>query len=238
MAEISDFPNNSDTHNRAVNYAKTMEHINSEKSDAASTQQQTGAKKGSGHLRKRSAGKRLAQQFIEEDLPAVKDWLIDEVILPGVKNLTWDIFAGGLSRFFWGSDNPPSTPYGYSRGYQGSYRRVNYSTSNTRAHQEAVNAYSGSRREQISAQNTADDLVFDTQWEAEAVLKDLLDIYYEYGAVRLADLYDHDLVNLGGAEFTDNKFGWAKGINGLENARVVRIREGWTIKFPRIAPIS
>lgn len=234
MAEVTDFPNNSDTHNRAVNYAKTMERIENEKA------QSTPAKTGGAHLRKRSVGKRLAQQFMEEDLPAVKDWLIDEVILPGAKNLVWDIFAGGLSRFFWGNDAPPSSPYSYSRGgsYSNSYRRVNYSTSSTRANQNAVNAYSASRREQLGAQNAADDLVFDSQWEADAVLNDLLDIYREYGAVRLADLYDHDLVNIGGAEFTDNKFGWAKGINGLETARVVRVRDGWTIKFPRIAPIS
>ena len=52
-----------------------------------------------------------------------------------------------------------------------------------------------------------------------------------YGLVSVADLYE--LVGITGS-YTDNKYGWYD----IRSASVVRVRDGYLLKFPKAIPLN
>ena len=77
-----------------------------------------------------------------------------------------------------------------------------------------------------------DEVVFEHRRDAETALDELVEIIARYGFASIADFYD-----LAGATcrtFSANKYGWLD----VRTARVVRVREGYIIKFPRPIKIN
>lgn len=78
----------------------------------------------------------------------------------------------------------------------------------------------------------SDEVVFKHCHDAETALDELVEIIARYGFASVADLYD-----LAGATcrtFSANKYGWLD----VRTARVVRVREGYIIKFPHPIKIN
>lgn len=76
-----------------------------------------------------------------------------------------------------------------------------------------------------------DYILFDKRGDAEAILENMLDILNNYGFVTVADL--HDLTGLD-CVYTDNNYGW----NNLNDACVIRVRNGYALKLSRPTPIK
>lgn len=77
------------------------------------------------------------------------------------------------------------------------------------------------------------NIVFYSRTDANEVLKSLDDLIEVYHIASILDFYD--LANRGNeTRPTDNKYGWTD----LRSARVVKVRDGWTIKFPKAMPIE
>ena len=73
-----------------------------------------------------------------------------------------------------------------------------------------------------------DAIVFDTRRDAEETLAAMLDILYDYGDVRVADLYD--LVGVR-SRYSDTKYGW----KNLDGATVLADYDGrYHIEFPKL----
>ena len=67
--------------------------------------------------------------------------------------------------------------------------------------------------------------------EAEEVITKMDELIDTYGMVSVADLYD--LVGKT-SEYTDNKYGWTN----IRTAEVIRVRDGYMLKLPKVTPIN
>lgn len=76
-----------------------------------------------------------------------------------------------------------------------------------------------------------DDLILDSRGEAEEILARLEEMISVYGTARVADFYE--LAGVTGS-YTNNNYGWTD----LHNAGVMRVRDGYVIRFPRALPLT
>lgn len=76
------------------------------------------------------------------------------------------------------------------------------------------------------------DIVFQTREDAETALSSMEDVIKQYGVISLADVYD--IVGRVAPSYAANKYGW----KSLENAKVVRCREGYFIEVPKATEIK
>lgn len=58
------------------------------------------------------------------------------------------------------------------------------------------------------------------------------DILDQYGIVSVSDLYE--AADIDTNNYTLNKIGWTS----IRSADIIRVRDGWMIKFPKPAPID
>lgn len=167
---------------------------------------------GNVRTKKKSDIQKFASIFVPEDVNSVKDYILMDVIVPLIKKAISDtvevILYPGGKK---GGSNASKISY---REYYDRDRRHDYSTPRVRSGYDF------------------DDIIFDTRGEAEQVLSSMDDLIDVYGTVSVADLYD--LAGITGRNYTDNKYGWTD----IRTARVVRVREGYTLELPRALPLN
>lgn len=78
----------------------------------------------------------------------------------------------------------------------------------------------------------SEDIIFDSRENAYLFLDELNKIIADYGVVSVADM--HDLAGIACANFTATKYGWTD----LSEVKVIRGRNGYFIKFPRVVPLT
>lgn len=166
---------------------------------------------------KKAPGRTLVESFVTDDLPAVKDYLIFDVLIPATKNAISDLVTTGIEMILFGESTHRRSGSRTSTNQKVSYSNY-YRTSNNGLPSRSI----VSSKERYSY----DDVVLGTRGEAEDVLGHMFDILDEYEMVSIADLYD--LVGIQ-SSYTDNKYGWTD----LTGARVERTREGYYIHLPR-----
>lgn len=165
--------------------------------------------------KKKSEASKLASAIISEDARNVKSYIVDDVLLPAVKNTILDIIVDSAKMIFGGGRSKKD----YRSG-KVSYRDYYDQGDRGRASEPRVrNAYN------------YDDIILETRGEAEDVLARMDELMDAYGVVTVADLYD--LVGITG-NYTDYKYGWSN----LRNAKVVRVREGYILELPKVLPIG
>ena len=80
-------------------------------------------------------------------------------------------------------------------------------------------------------QNRYDELVFDTEVEAEKVLTEARAILDKYGSVTVADVYEMtDVMTC----YTDSIYGWTD----LRKAEIVKSANGYTLRMPESRKIN
>lgn len=165
--------------------------------------------------RKKSEIRKFTDVFLAEDVANVKEYIIDDVVIPLVKKTVCDLFR----------DIPEMIFYGKRGSGRGSSRadRVSFTDYSRRDYRR------GESRSRSGLDY--DDLVFETRGEAERVLDAMDELIGSYGMVRVADMYD-----LAGetSPYTANDYGWLN----IRNAEIVRVREGYIIRMPRAVPIK
>lgn len=181
--------------------------------------------KGKVRTKKKSGASKFVQTFISEDAHTVKNYILNEIIIPTAKETLADVVKNSIEMILWGSS---SSGRSRSRNTRSGGSRVSYQR-----------YYDDDRRdrdrERYSVRTRSgynfDDIIFDTRGEAENVLIAMEQEIDNYGIVSVADLYE--LVGITG-NYTDNKYGWTD----LRTADVVRCRDGYTLKLPRALPID
>lgn len=168
--------------------------------------------------KKKSEIKKFTDVFISEDIENVKSYILLDIFVPAIKKAISDIFTNGIDMLLYGDSGrnrrkSPADRVSYNRSYDRAYDRRDYASSRNRT------GYS------------YDEIILDNRGEAEAVLDGMYDVLDTYGMVRVADFYD--LVGVTG-NYTDNNYGWTN----LQNASIVRVRDGFIIKLPRALPIK
>lgn len=165
-------------------------------------------------ITKQNNARKLSSIFIADDVNNVKSHIFMEVLVPALKKAVSDMVRDGIDMLLYGEANR-------KRSSNASY--VSYSKQYDRE---------PTRRSQpIRSGYHFDDISIETRAEAEEVLDCMCDAIERYGVVSVADLYD--LCGLPHS-FTDNKYGWTS----LRSADVIRDRDRYVLKLPRVSPID
>lgn len=167
--------------------------------------------------KKKNEMQKFADVFISEDVSNVKSYILLDVLVPAIKKAISDIVTNGIDMILYGgrsNDKKGSTASKVS--YRSYYERGN------------------DRRDYSSSMKTGynyDDIILDNRGEAEDVLSRMDELISTYGLVSVADLYD--LVGITG-NYTDNKYGWTD----IRSASVIRVRDGYMLKLPKVLPLN
>lgn len=168
---------------------------------------------------KKNEVRKWTDMFISEDARNVKGYILMDVIVPSIKKAIYDLIVGTLDMSLYGGQGGGKRPTSDKISYRTDYNNIS---------RRDERRYNDSRDSSVY---NYDDIVVETRAEAETVLIRMDEIMAEYGTVRVADLYD--LVGATG-NYTDNNYGWTD----IQNARVVRVPDGYKIKMPRATALK
>lgn len=167
-----------------------------------------------GHVKEKGVGEKIAESFLSEDTRTVKNYILWDVFIPGIKNAIADMVIGGLEMAFFGSTRGRRSRGGESRAsYQGYYRD-----------NDRYNSSSRVDRNYRSSRSGYNDIYLDSRDEAEEVRLSMEELVNKYGEATVADLYS--LVGMTGTH-QDNKWGW----RDCRDFNFVRSRGGYVTDF-------
>ena len=165
----------------------------------------------------KSLGKRFAEVFLGDDISNVKDYLIYDRLIPGIK----EMFLTGIEMMLFGGDRVIRRNNNPSKASYVSYNKM-YASSPSRREREA-------RLERPSSQMQLADYIFESKGEAMEVLDTLTELIDVYEQASVNDFYDAIGVT---GDFTDANYGWTE----LGNASIRRVRGGgYILDLPRPA---
>lgn len=158
--------------------------------------------------KKRSLGKKFTDTFLSEDIESVKNYAINDLLIPGVK----DAFLDCMAMLLTGSTRGRKSGTGSIFNYGSCYKSSNSNKKQT-------------YRIQSSGYNV-DDIILDDKGEAEFLLDNLLNEIDQYHKAYVSDLYQM----IGKTTtFLDTEYGW----ESLGKASVRRVHEGYLLDLPK-----
>lgn len=164
---------------------------------------------------KKSLGKKFSETFLKEDLGEVRDWLIFDMIIPGLKNAALDM----LSMVFFGETR--SRDYRRDRDDRRTNYRSYYKSSNSR---DSRSSRRDSRRDHDDRVDIR-DIVLRYRDDAERVVDEMAERIRKNDSVSVADLLD--LIGET-SKYTDNDYGW----KDERDIRIRRVSSGYLIDVP------
>ena len=167
--------------------------------------------------RKTPLSKKFSKAFFNEDVGSIGSYVLNDIILPGAKQIIYDIAMNSLGMSLFGQAMPKNIGrHGSSSGI------TNYSSrgSSSRGSSRTISSRDRSTHK-------FDDIVLDSKWDAEEVLSKMGWLLDEYGQVTVADMYD--LLSISQTH-ADRNYGWTN----LSSASVERIPQGgYVLVLPR-----
>jgi len=147
----------------------------------------------------------IIKKFIQEDLKDIGKYILNDVIIPKLKDTIAEAVRGSIDKAFYGEVRQPekksNTYVNYSKPTQTNVQRN-------------------------KASHDFDDIAFGTRREAEEMLNELVRKCRKEGEVSVGDLYD--LVGMH-AEYTDRQYGWYN----LSLASIKPCKEGYMMVLPK-----
>ena len=183
---------------------------------------------GNARVKKKSELRKFTDVFISEDAANVKDFILHDMLIPGLKRLTVGMIKGAAEMIFGET--------GDTRG------RDRFSGSSSLPY-VSYNKYSDRREENYRPRSESrgrtgfdyNDIVLDSKGEAEEVLDQMDAMIDTYGKASIGDLYD--LVGIIDHNYMNNKYGWTK--RNFHNAESLRQRDGsYVLKLPKALPLD
>jgi hypothetical protein len=180
--------------------------------------------------RKKPWGKRISEALIGGDSRTVTTYILQDVLIPAVKDTIADAMSQGVERMLFGEARSTNRRSGRrGGGNYVSYNRPSYSSSRPPWDDRRDEPRALSRR--ARANHDFDEIILKTRAEATEVLERLFDLISSYKTATVADLYE--LLGIDGS-YTDDKWGW----DSLPNADVIRVPRGYLLRLPRPEPID
>ena len=173
-------------------------------------------------VKKPGVFKKLIRTIFSDDSESVKTYIVQEVLIPSIKNAVSEIMTSGTNIILYG-DAKKNKPQ------NGSNSRISYSSYSN--YYSAANSSNKSQTNTVNAKDNDREFILETRGEAENVLIQLNEILERYHMVSLNDL--NDILNITGP-WTDQKYGWTD----LSNATIVRVRDGYLLSLPRVRPLN
>lgn len=155
--------------------------------------------------------------FISTDGASVKNFLVNDVLIPTAKKTICDTIVSVARLIFYG-DTKPREGSGGTRVDRVSW--VDYS---------GVSSKKSYDEPRMKPRFDYNNFIFRTRADAEAVLDKLRDIIGVYGFASIAELYDLCEMT---QPYTANNYGW----DNLRDAEVIIIGDGYSIRFPVAKP--
>ncbi len=172
---------------------------------------------GAAKTRKKSETKKFFNIFAPEDTGLVKNYILMDVIVPGIKNA----IADAVSIMLFGEA-------GMAGRRKDGHSRISY--------QKCYNDRRDDRRDYGRPRGGIgfeyDDIIFETRGDADLVLDQLESVIATYGIVSVADLYD--LAGVTCRNYTANRYGWSD----IRTAKIVRIHDGYILQLPKALQID
>ena len=173
--------------------------------------------------KKKTLGRRFVDIFFKdgESIGDIKTYLLEEVLVPAIKENIADMVNGAIGMLFFGEARRRA-----GNRSQGNGTRVNYGGyfngggNNERRERMANSTRNRNERENIN------DFIFESRADAEQVYDEMFELLDSYGQVTVADYLDMLGIS---SEFTDNKYGWTN----LSGMKVVHARGGYRLELPR-----
>lgn len=165
----------------------------------------------------------LVDKFIISDGKSVRYNVINDVVIPGAKDLLAKAGKTALDMILFGGTRSDSRDNNYTRIRDYSRRETNSSSDRTN---DII------RNRNISGYRKACDTSFDFKPDAEDALEAIQNLLRDYGYATIADFLT--TVDRGNdISFTDNDYGW-KGIHALDEASIIRGNgDKYYILFPK-----
>lgn len=161
-----------------------------------------------------SLGKSVIQGSIKDAITVA----ITDLIVPAGRDLLFNVVNSVAQTLIYGESEQPSVSNGVNRIPYSSisnYNRVGRPTS----------------RVQKIRQRPEDGFIFERKSDADTILDELRNACDSFGVVSVQSLYE---ICDKTAPYTANKYGWMN----LDDARVERTRDGYTLKLPRSMPLD
>lgn len=169
-------------------------------------------------IKKKNEIRKFADTFISEDAPNVMSYIVNDIVVPAIKDTFFDIITNGLAMtLFGGTDKVRKTSSGSKRSYSDYYK-------SDKERHIVEEPRSRSRFDY-------DEIIIRTRGDAENVLAEMDDYIANYKVVSVLDLYDM----LGRtAPYTADRYGWTD----IRNAYARRVRDGYKLELPRPMPLD
>ena len=174
--------------------------------------------KGEVIVQKKSLGRKFKDMIIAADFKSVGHYIIDEILLPSIKNLIVDSATKGIERTIYGDRalRRRGTDTGPRYAYNNPIARTPRDMEPRRYGQSAP----------AISRRASQDFILSSRSEADTVLEKMNDVIDQFDAVSVADL--NDLIGVQGTH-VDNNWGWTF----LGDVAVRQIREGYLIDLPQ-----
>lgn len=184
--------------------------------------------------------KRPAKAFLSDDASHVGSYIFEDVIRPTVKKFLYDAMVKAAKILWYGRDGAPSETVVYNKSmpttcisYSGSTLSQKYEPK-----KETVSKVPGYFFDNVLFKkwykdengNWIEDMQKAKQ-DAETVLFDLDETVAVYGQASIRDFYDS--VGVTGTAENCN-YGW----RSLESAKIMEVKDGYMIQFPKIVPLT
>lgn len=162
-------------------------------------------------------------RLVSEDAKSVGNYVLVDIIIPKIKELITTGFKYAIDFVFYGTKGTKSNKPGIGT--------VSYSSFYSSPTYQQPGSYSNPMVSRPNNIFTINEIVFPDREDAEKVLLALNDTIMKYGCANVGDFYD--FINKPHS-FTDLKYGW----RDLRDAEIIRVSDGFTIRFPKVIPIE
>lgn len=215
VSDLSKYPNAS----------SNLKRMNDADKPKAKPKQEQIIKDGHVSLKKQSAWKRAKHRIFEQEGAELKEYVVNDVLIPSIKDTISNIVANGIDILLYGEarhTNKRQSIFGGTTRYGNyvSYNSISSNKSSSGGVRDRV-ASSASVRSRLAL----DDFIFQNRGEALDILDRMSTILTDYGIVTVADLYDMCGLK---TPYTYNNYAW----RDLSTAGVSLTRDGYLLSLP------
>lgn len=172
------------------------------------------------------AGRRRGK--VASAVQTIGNELFKEVLVPALRNMTWDFFTSGIERAIYGdTERYGRGRYGAPRPYDKPYRGQSRVVRGRSRPQRSVNRYISHEPDEP----VFEDAFFYDRVTAERVLGKMIELVDTYN---VATVGNFDSLIGRTSSISAELWGW----DDLRGVRVVPSSEGYVIRFPEIVPID
>jgi hypothetical protein len=152
-------------------------------------------------------------------------YVLNDVLLPSLKETLFDVVTGGTQRALWNGDMRPrgGGPTSYNR-----YSRPGTTTTQATTGPYAPRTISRHAR----STHNFEEIILETRDEADAVMESLRELVKVYGYATVGDMLTLCDIE---STFVDGQWGWTD--REMVNARIVMTRGGFLLRMPGTVPI-